>query len=63
MRSHEGKFLKAGGTWVKSVASALNTEAMALRDGVLTLQGNFSKVIVETDSANLMKLWCEDMDG
>ena len=61
---HDGSFLKAGGTWICSAANALNMEAMALRDGVLlALQGNFSKVLMETDSVTLMKFWREDKDG
>jgi hypothetical protein len=53
-----GNFHAASARWLDSVESVLLAEVEALRDGVRFIQeGTRERVIVETDSQELVSLW------
>lgn len=58
LRDSRGNFRSASARWLDSVESVLLAEAEALRDGVRFIQeGTRERVIVETDSQELVSLW------
>jgi ribonuclease HI len=59
LRKFDGSFLGASARWLSAVSSALVAEAEACRDGLrLALnRTEFSGVILETDSLQLVSLW------
>jgi hypothetical protein len=56
IRREDGSFLAASARRLVQVASALATEAEALRDGVQLVPQGIDRVIAETDSLELVSL-------
>ncbi|KAF8721883.1 hypothetical protein HU200_022827 [Digitaria exilis] len=58
VRRADGSFVAASSRRINSASSVLMTEAEALRNGIwLIPQGTLDKVVVETDSQELVALW------
>ena len=58
LRDQTGTFRRGRAQWYQHGLSALSMEAVACRDGlVLAREMNVSRVQVETDSQELVKLW------
>lgn len=64
LRDHEGKMLRGQAIWYGHAASTLIMEALAVRDGVrLACDIGISKLILESDAKEVVKLWRDRDQG
>jgi hypothetical protein len=58
IRNHEGVLMRGQAIWYNHPASLFNMEALAVRGGVqLATDLGLSRIVVETDSSDMVKLW------